>query len=256
MTTSMTKKPIFAIEGITKSFNEQKVLDDLSLSFNRGKSTVIIGPSGCGKTVLLKHLIGLIKPDEGKVFFNNIRVDTLPERKIMEMRQKCGFLFQSSALFDSETIFENIAFPLRQKGTFTSNKINNIVNERLQMVNLPEIGHKYPAELSGGQQKRAALARAIALSPEVILYDEPTTGLDPIRADIINELVIKLQSQLNITSIIVTHDMKSAFKIADYIVMLDNGTIVTQGTIPEIKQSEHPIISEFLYGKTPKSNNP
>jgi len=256
MRTTVTNKSIFAIEGITKSFNQQKVLDDISLTFTRGKSTVIIGPSGCGKTVLLKHLIGLINPDEGKVFFNDTRVDTLPQRKIMEMRQRCGFLFQSSALFDSETIFENIAFPMRQKGSYSSNEIRNIVNERLKMVNLPDIGEKYPAELSGGQQKRAALARAIALSPEVILYDEPTTGLDPIRSDIINDLVIKLQSQLDITSIVVTHDMKSAFKIADHLVMLNNGTIVTQGTTEEIKKSKHPIVQEFIYGKNPKSTNP
>ncbi|MCP4711999.1 MAG: ATP-binding cassette domain-containing protein, partial [Planctomycetes bacterium] len=197
-------KNIFELHGISKSFGEVKVLDDISLVIEAGKTTVVIGPSGCGKTVLLKHLIVLIRPDRGAVFFDGARIDKLKEKQLIPVRRRCGFLFQAGALFDSENVAQNVGFPLLQHTNYTQKEIDKLVHERLELVGLAGLENRMPGELSGGQQKRIALARAIALAPEVVFYDEPTTGLDPIRADRINELIIKLQNELNITSIAVT----------------------------------------------------
>ncbi len=240
------KQPLFSLQNITKKFGDVVVLDNLTLDIERGKATVIIGPSGCGKTVLLKHLIVLLRPDRGQVYFSGERIDNLPERELITIRQRCGFLFQAGALFDSQTVAENIAFPLWQHTRKPQAEINRIIREKLEMVGLAGMETRYPAELSGGQQKRIALARAIALSPEVIMYDEPTTGLDPIRADTINDLIIKLQKELKITSIVVTHDMYSAYKIADHIIMLGHGKIIAQGTPQEIRNSDNPNVLKFI----------
>jgi phospholipid/cholesterol/gamma-HCH transport system ATP-binding protein len=244
------KKWLFELQSITKSFGPLRVLDRISLSIELGKTTVIIGPSGCGKTVLLKHLILLVRPDRGRLIFDGMRIDRLPESKLIPVRRRCGFLFQAGALFDSQTVAQNVAFPLLQHTKLPQRTIDQLVEEKLQLVGMGHLGARLPAELSGGQQRRVALARAIALAPEVILYDEPTTGLDPIRADTINELIIKLQRDLQITSVVVTHDMNSAYKIGDRIVMLDKGRILTDGTPEQIQQSDNPHVQQFIQGRS------
>jgi len=243
-------KDIFELHGISKSFGDLKVLDDVSLALEAGKTTVIIGPSGCGKTVLLKHLMVLIRPDRGAVFFAGARIDKLKEKQLIPVRRRCGFLFQAGALFDSETVAQNVGFPLMQHTNYTQKEIDELVHERLELVGLAGLEKRMPGELSGGQQKRIALARAIALSPEVVLYDEPTTGLDPIRSGTINELIIKLQNELNITSIAVTHDMHSAYKIADRIIMLDQGRVIADGNPDQIRHSADQRVQRFVRGQS------
>lgn len=241
--------PIVEFRDVAKSFGRLVVLDGVSLSVQRGQSIVIIGASGSGKSVMLKHIVGLLRPDRGQVWFDGTRIDTLHERQLMTFRRRCGFLFQMSALFDSLNVAENIAFPLVEHTHKDHHEIRQIVAHRLAMVGLPGIEHKMPAELSGGQRKRVALARAIALQPELILYDEPTTGLDPVRSDVINELIVKLQRELRTTSIVVTHDMASAFKIADRIVMLHEGKLIIDGTPQQIKDSNNPVVHHFVAGE-------
>jgi len=234
---------------IHKRFGPLIVLDGVSLSVRREESIVIIGASGSGKSVMLKHIVGLLRPDRGEVWFDGVRVDTLPERELMRIRRRCGFLFQMGALFDSLTVAENIAFPLVEHTHKPADEIAEIVAQKLAMVGLPGIQKKMPAELSGGQRKRVALARAIALDPELILYDEPTTGLDPIRSDVINELILKLQRELKVTSVVVTHDMNSAFKIASRIVMLHEGRLIIDGSPEMIRNSDNPIVRRFVLGE-------
>lgn len=241
-------KNLFEIRGLTKSFGELAVLVDLNLSIPVGKTTVIIGPSGCGKTVLLKHLIVLLRPDSGVVFFDEKRIDNMPESQLLQVRKRFGFLFQAGALFDSQTVGQNVAFALLEHTDHSMEKINELVHEKLEMVGLAHLKDRFPAQLSGGQQKRIALARAIAFSPEVILYDEPTTGLDPIRADIINELILKMQSKLKVTSVVVTHDMASAYKIADRIIMLDKGHIIADGSVEDIREHSSSLVQNFIQG--------
>jgi len=240
------------LKHVSKSFGPLVVLSELDLSIEAGKSLVVIGASGTGKSVLLKHIVGLLKPDHGEVWFDGVRVDQVPERQLMQLRQRFGFLFQLGALFDSLTVGENIAFPLVEHTHKSHGEINKIVAQKLEMVGLPNFENKMPAQLSGGQKKRVALARAIALDPEVILYDEPTTGLDPVRADVINQLIIKLKNELKVTSITVTHDMASAFKIADRIVMLHEGKLIFDGTPDEIQRTDIPIVHEFVVGEASK----
>ena len=241
--------PIIQFKKVHKRFGMLNVLNGLTLDIIRGKCLVVIGASGTGKSVLLKHIVGLLRPDSGEVWFDDQRIDHLSERDIMAIRQRTGFLFQMGALFDSLTVQENIAFPLVEHSNKSTADIKQIVDQKLSMVGLPGIGGKLPGELSGGQKKRVALARAIAMSPEVILYDEPTTGLDPVRSDVINELIIKLQRELRVTSIVVTHDMHSAFKVADRIVMLHEGAIVYDGTPHAILEEENPVVRRFVLGE-------
>jgi phospholipid/cholesterol/gamma-HCH transport system ATP-binding protein len=241
---------ILTIKNLTKKFGTNVVLDNISLSIEKGKTTVVIGPSGCGKTVLIKHLIVLLRPSSGEVYFNNRRIDDLAERKLNKVRTHYGFLFQGGALFDSLDVTENIIFPIRQHCKITNwREVEDLVKEKLSMVGLDGFQNYYPANLSGGQRKRVALARAIALNPEIILYDEPTTGLDPIRSDVINELVLKLQRELKATTIVVTHDMKSAYKIADRIIMLHNGKIIADGDADHIRNHPHPVVQQFINGQ-------
>ncbi len=237
------------LRHLSSRFGWLVVLNDVSLSIETGKCIVIIGASGTGKSVLLKHIVGLLKPDAGEVWFKGQRIDTLTERKLMEVRQHFGFLFQMGALFDSLNVIDNVSFPLTEHTKKPKEEILQIAQQKLALVGLPDVATKMPAELSGGQKKRVALARAIALDPEVILYDEPTTGLDPIRADVINELILKLQKELKVTSIVVTHDMQSAFKVADRIVMLHEGHIVFDGTAAEIQRTTDPIVKHFVHGE-------
>jgi phospholipid/cholesterol/gamma-HCH transport system ATP-binding protein len=240
---------LIELRKVSKRFGKLVVLDALDLSIEAGKCLVVIGASGSGKSVLLKHIVRLLKPDKGEVYYSGLRIDNLAERNLDDIRVHFGFLFQMSALFDSMTVAENVAFPLVEHSTKTREEISNIVEQKLAMVGLPDTGPKMPAELSGGQRKRIALARAIAMDPEVILYDEPTTGLDPIRADVINELIIRLKQKMSVTSIVVTHDMQSAFKIADRIVMLHEAKLIFDGTPDEIRNSKVEIIRHFVQGK-------
>ena len=241
---------IITLKGLTKKFGQLTVLDDISLSFEKGKTTVIIGPSGCGKTVLIKHIIVLLRPNAGEVYFHNQRIDNMDEKKLAKVRTQMGYLFQSGALFDSMNVEENIVFPVQQHSKIKDReKLKELAKTKLMLVGMDGYQEYYPAKLSGGQKKRVALARAIALEPEVILYDEPTTGLDPIRSDIINELIIKLKKDLGVTSIAVTHDMKSAYKIADRIIMLHKGRIEADGDAAAIQSSPSQVVQRFIRGE-------
>jgi len=240
---------LIELRNVYKRFGKLLVLNHVNLSIEQGRCLVVIGASGSGKSVMLKHIVGLLKPDEGEVWFDGRRIDNLSEREMVAVRQQFGFLFQMGALFDSMTVEENVSFPLVEHTTKSKEEINRLVGHKLAMVGLPETRRKMTGELSGGQRKRIALARAIALEPRVILYDEPTTGLDPIRADVINELIIKLQRELKVTSVVVTHDMHSAFKVADRIVMLYQGNFIFDGTVEQIQASADPIIQHFVRGE-------
>lgn len=241
---------IIVVKNLTKQFGPRVILDNVSLKIDKGKTTVVIGPSGCGKTVLIKHFIVLVRPTSGEVYFRGQRIDNLSERQLNKIRIRYGFLFQGGALFDSLTVAENIMFPIRQHFEVTNwREVEELVKAKLAMVGLDGYQNYYPANLSGGQRKRVALARAIALNPEVILYDEPTTGLDPIRADIINELILKLQRELGETTVVVTHDMTSAYKIADRIVMLHDGRIIADGDADHIRNHPHPKVQQFINGQ-------
>jgi len=241
---------VIVVRDLVKKFNTQLVLDGISLVAEQGKTTVIIGPSGCGKTVLMKHMIVLERPSSGEVYFKSRRIDDMNERQLEKVRTQYGFLFQGSALFDSLSVYENIIFPIRQHHVITDWKaIDELVKSKLAMVGMDGFQTYYPANLSGGQKKRVALARAIAMNPHVILYDEPTTGLDPIRADIINELILKLQRELEVTSVVVTHDMNSAYKIGDRIIMLHEGKIIADGDAEHIRKHPHPAVQQFIHGR-------
>lgn len=237
------------VVNLHKRFGRRKVLCGVSLDFESGKTTVILGASGCGKSVLLKHLVGLLRPDRGEVWFGSTRVDKLPERELGIVRRQIGFLFQQSALFDSDNVRDNIAFPLREHGMHDEHLIEQKVKNVLNLVGLEDTIDQMPSELSGGQRKRVALARAVVLEPRVVLYDEPTTGLDPIRAQVINQLIIKLNTSLGITSIVVTHDIISAYRIADRIVFLHDGKVELEGTAKEFQASENPLVRQFLIGE-------
>lgn len=235
------------IINLHKSFNGQKVLRGVDLSIPKGKITVIIGPSGCGKTVLLRHIIGLLRPDRGKVVVDGVDLSTLNRMQLNEFRKKFGMLFQSAALFDSLSVFDNVAFPLKEhKGLRDQDKIRNIVLEKLRLVGLPEAAYKMPDELSGGMKKRVGLARAIVLEPEILLYDEPVTGLDPIMSVAIDNLIISMQQVLNITSVVISHDIESAFRVADQIAMLDQGRVIESGSSSEFRRSQNPAVIKFL----------
>jgi len=249
-TQGISDNNIIVVRNLTKKFGHNIVLDNVSLAIEKGKTTVVIGPSGCGKTVLIKHFIVLLRPSSGEVFFKGQRIDNLSEKELNKIRTRYGFLFQGGALFDSLTVAENIMFPVRQHYKITDwREIEDLVKAKLAIVGLDGFQNYYPARLSGGQRKRVALARAIALDPEIILYDEPTTGLDPIRADIINELILKLQRELGETTVVVTHDMTSAYKIADRIIMLHNGKIIADGVPNHIRNHPHPTVQQFINGQ-------
>jgi len=246
---------LIVLRNVTKKFGDHVVLDGLNLAVEKGKTTVVIGPSGCGKTVLLKHMILLHRPTSGEIYFKGQRIDNISEEQSNGVRANFGYLFQEGALFDSLSVAENIMFPVRQHCRITrSSAVEELVKQKLTMVGLNGFQDFFPANLSGGQRKRVALARAIALGPEVILYDEPTTGLDPIRADIINELILKLERELAVTSVAVTHDMRSAYKIADRIVMLHHGRIVADGDADQIRNHPNRIVQQFIKGEVSKKD--
>jgi phospholipid/cholesterol/gamma-HCH transport system ATP-binding protein len=235
------------IEGLWKSFNGTDVLRGVDFEIRDGATTVIIGRSGGGKSVLLKHLCGLLKPQRGRVIVDDVDVVSLGERELTPIRKQFGFLFQGAALFDSMTLFDNVAFPLREERR-PETEVKQRVDEMLELVDLAKAAEKKPAELSGGMRKRGGLARACVRHPKYILYDEPTTGLDPVRADNINEMILRLRDRLGVTGVAVTHDMVSAYKIADQIAMLHEGRIYAVGAPKEIQATTDPVVRQFIEG--------
>ena len=236
------------IINLTKSFGDNKVLDNLNLTINSGEVTVIIGRSGGGKSVLLKHIIGLLKPDLGQVIIDNEDVSKMDYKELDKLRMNFGMLFQGAALFDSMTVGENVGFALNEHTDLPEVIVKKKVARALELVGLKGIEELMPAELSGGMKKRVGLARAICNDPKIILYDEPTTGVDPVMADAVNELIIDLNTKLKVTSIVVTHDMISAYKIADRIAMLYKGKIIGIGKPSEIKNTKDPVVKQFVTG--------
>ncbi|MCX8155818.1 MAG: ABC transporter ATP-binding protein [Verrucomicrobiae bacterium] len=236
------------VRAVEKSFGRQRVLDGVSLTIEAGEAVAIIGRSGCGKSILLKHLIGLLQPDRGEVWVAGENLAKLNERQLLTVRRRFGMLFQSAALFDSLTVFENIAFPLRRHGNLSEAEIKERVEEALEMVDLPGAGVKKPAQLSGGMRKRVGLARAIVYRPEIVLYDEPTTGLDPIVSDSIDHLIVRVCERLKVTTVVVTHDMRSVRTIARRVMMLHQGRIYADGPPAHFFQSNDPIIHRFVNG--------
>lgn len=240
---------LIEFRGVRKRFGPVKVLRGVDVTLKRGETTVVIGESGVGKSVVLKHIVGLIRPDKGEVYFHGKRIDKLSDRLLAPVRTRFGFLFQMGALFDSQTVAKNVAFPMIEHTDLDPEEIARRVAAKLELVGLDGLQDKMPAELSGGQRKRVALARAIALEPEVILYDEPTTGLDPIRSDSINELIRKLQKRLGVTSVVVTHDMASVRKVGDRVIMLHGGKFIFDGTPRQLESSDDARVRQFVEGR-------
>ena len=237
------------IIDLHKSFGSNHVLRGVTLEIERGETMVIIGQSGSGKSVLVKHLIGLIKPDRGEIYVNGVEITRLREAELHKVTRKFGMLFQGSALFDSMTVAQNVGFGLERYMNFPAQKINELVKESLAKVGLRGVESLMPHELSGGMKKRVGLARAIAYNPEIILYDEPSTGIDPIRADAINDLINMMKEEMGVTSVAITHDMKSSYKVADRIAMLHEGRIIEIGTPDEIRKTQNPVIQQFIHGR-------
>lgn len=249
----MTAAIVF--DNVKKSFGTQMVLKGLNLQIPRGKITVIIGRSGGGKSVILKHMIGLLSPDSGRVIVDDVDLSSLDSLGLQNIRTKFGMLFQNAALFDSLNVFDNVAFPLVEHTEMDKSEIAARVKELLDLVEMPDIGHKMPSELSGGMRKRVGLARAIALKPEIILYDEPTTGLDPIMTDAIDNLILNMQKELGITSVVISHDIAATFHVADQIAMLYDGKIILSGTPDVFRQTTIPVVKQFLEGRSSSSLN-
>jgi len=241
-------KNMIVCEDVWKRFQSKSVLEGVNLDIERGKTIVIIGQSGCGKSVLLKHLVGLLIPDRGSIMVDGEDVVRMRRKNLFRLRMRFGMVFQGAALFDSMTVSENVCLALREHTKKGEDEIEQIGRERLRLVGLDGIMDKMPSELSGGMKKRVSIARAIAMDPQCVLYDEPTTGLDPIMADVINNLIIKLQKELTITSVVVTHDIQSAYKIADKIAMLHNGKIIAEGTPNEVRMSNNKTLRQFIEG--------
>lgn len=235
------------LRNVKKSFGEKKVLNGVNLTINKGETLVIIGKSGCGKSVMLKHIVGLLKPDEGDIIIEGQSIIGIKEKKLYEIREKFGFLFQGAALFDSMNVEENVGLGLKENKRMKINDIKRIVAEKLELVGLPGTQNMSPSDLSGGMKKRVSLARAISADPQYILYDEPTTGLDPVMSDNIDDLILDLAHKLKVTSIIVTHDIFSVIGIAERVVMMEGGVVYFSGTKDELFASKDPVISEFLH---------
>jgi phospholipid/cholesterol/gamma-HCH transport system ATP-binding protein len=250
----MPGEPIIRIRDLHKHFGGEAVLQGVDLDVPMGQTLVVIGRSGGGKSVLLKLIIGLLKPNSGEIAVDGQDVVRLSERELVQVRKQVGILFQGSALFDSMTVEENVAFPLHEAGVRDAAEIQTRVSEALEKVDLAGEEKKMPESLSGGMKKRVGLARAIVSNPACILYDEPTTGLDPIVADSINRLIRRLQKRLQVTSIVVTHDMKSAFHVGDQIAYLHEGRIYFKGTLEELKNSADPVVQDFIEGRSGETN--
>ena len=240
------REPFVEFQDVHKAYGVKNVLRGASVKVYRGEVLVILGGSGSGKSVTLRHMLGLEAPDTGRVIVEEEDITDLPEEELYRVRKKFGMLFQSGALFDSMTVFENVAFPLREHTDMSEDEIARAVKEKLELVNLPNTEHLMPVDLSGGMRKRVGLARSIVLDPKVILYDEPTTGLDPITAQTINELIVNLQAKLNVTSVVVTHDIHSAFFVGDRVAFLNQGVFEWIGSMDDARDSDHPKLKEFL----------
>jgi len=238
------------VVSLHKFFGKKEVLRGVDLEVRQGESMVVIGGSGSGKTVLIKCVIGLIRTDQGEIHVDGVEITSLNERGLNEVRKKFGMLFQGGALFDSLKVWENVGFGLRRQARLSEDEIRKVASEKLKLLGLQNVEELMPAELSGGMKKRVSLARAIAIEPEILLYDEPTTGIDPVMADAINELIIRMKEKLSVTSIAITHDMKSAYKIGDRIAMLYQGKIIEVGTPDEIKDSPNAIVQQFVQGRS------
>lgn len=240
---------------LKKSFGAQRVLDGVNLRIADGESVVIIGRSGGGKSILLKHLIGLIRPDSGEVIIDDESIVDMNERRLLQVRHKFGMLFQGAALFDSMTVAENVGFALRREKTLKEAELTRRVSEALEMVDLPGTENKKPSELSGGMKKRVGLARAIVYRPAIVLYDEPTTGLDPVVSDSIDQLIVRVRDRMKVTTVVVTHDMRSARRVGQRILMLRQGKIYAEGTPDEIFSSTDPVVHRFVNGISEKEGD-
>jgi phospholipid/cholesterol/gamma-HCH transport system ATP-binding protein len=243
-------EPIIELRQVQKSFGTEEVLRSLDLSISRDSVSVILGRSGSGKTVLMKHIIGLMRPDQGQVLIEGQDIAQMDERSLVPIRRKFGMLFQGSALFDSMTVEDNVAFPLHEHTRKTRREIRDIVLAKLAAVGLKDMEHKMPAELSGGMRKRVGLARALALDPKIVLFDEPTSGLDPIMAVAINKLIVRTQAEFRATCVVISHDIIGAMSIGHRLFMLYEGRIIAEGTPQEIQAWEDPLVQQFIYGRT------
>ena len=245
----MAARAMIQLIDIYKAFGPKRVLSGFSLDVVEGETMVIIGYSGTGKSVAIKHIVGLLEPDSGTVFVDGLEVPTLKRRELYELRARIGYVFQFAALFDSLTIGDNVAMGLRKQGTLDDRQIEERVNEALDLVDLPNVAPRFPAELSGGMRKRVGIARAIALRPKYLLYDEPTTGLDPVTSAVIDELMIRMRDRLGVTSIVITHDMRSAYRVGTRIAMLYDGRVRQVGTVDEIQHTTDPVVRQFIEGR-------
>jgi len=240
---------MIVLDNVHKAFAGNQVLTGFSLEVKEGETMVIIGYSGSGKSVAIKHIVGLLEPDKGTVFVDGLEVPKLSRRELYALRARIGYVFQASALFDSLTVAGNVAMGLRKQGTLSAQEIEARVHEALELVDLPAAGDTLPIELSGGMRKRVGIARAIALRPKYLLYDEPTTGLDPVTAAVINELMLRMQRALGVTGIVITHDMRSAYSVGTRIAMLYEGKVRRVGTVEEIKHTDDPVVRQFIEGR-------
>ena len=238
--------PMIDVQDLYKSFNGFPVLKGISLQMAEGTTTVVLGGSGSGKTVLMKHIMGLFKPDQGRVVVDGQDVSTMGRQELSTFRERMGMVFQSAALFDSMTVGDNVAFPLREHHLLPEKEIADKVKQTLAVVDLHDVENKYPAELSGGMRKRVGLARAIIRDPKIVLYDEPTTGLDPLTTESVDEMILSARERLHVTSVVISHDVGSAFHIADRIAMINEGRIVAEGTPAEVRKSQEPFTRQFL----------
>ena len=242
----MGSSVIIQLKGVEKTLGGQPVLRGVDLDIPKGDITTIIGPSGEGKSVLLKHMIGLMRPDKGQVLVDGVDISTIRDQELNEIRKKFSMLFQSAALFDSMNVFENVAFPLREKRLVSESDVQRYVPEMLERVGLGGMGHKFPAELSGGMKKRAGLARALVMGPEIILFDEPTTGLDPLMAHAIHDLILAMHKTFRFTAIMVSHEIPRIFPISDWVAMLKNGKILAMARSAEFQRLTDPLVHEFI----------
>ena len=238
--------PMIDVQDLYKSFNGFPVLKGVSLQMAEGTTTVVLGGSGSGKTVLMKHIMGLFKPDSGRVIVDGQDISTMGRQELSTFRERMGMVFQSAALFDSMTVGDNVAFPLREHGNFKEEEIVEKVKKTLAVVDLHDVEGKYPAELSGGMRKRVGLARAIIRDPKIVLYDEPTTGLDPLTTESVDEMILNARERLKVTSVVISHDIGSAFHIADRIAVINEGRIVEEGAPAHVRKSQEPFTRQFL----------
>jgi phospholipid/cholesterol/gamma-HCH transport system ATP-binding protein len=249
LTDNRTPPFMIQLKNVHKSFGPKRVLDGFTLDVPEGETMVIIGYSGTGKSVAIKHIVGLLEPDEGEVWVDGVNVPELSRRELYALRARIGYVFQFAALFDSYTIGENVSMGLRKQGELSEREIGQRVEEALDLVDLPGVRDRFPAELSGGMRKRVGIARAIALRPKYILYDEPTTGLDPVTSAVIDQLMVRMREKLHVTGIVITHDMRSAYTVGTRIAMLYQGRVRWEGTIDAIKTTDDPIVRQFVEGR-------